>query len=194
MSEADAELVQRVLDGERSAFEALVARHIGRCQAVARSILHNDPAVDDVVQEAFMRAYNRLGQLSQPSQFPSWLATITRNEAISWLRRQKNKRSVGMENVVLVAPEADSEEESQRAEDKVKGQLLRITIGRLKDSYREIITLKYDSNLSYEEMAETLGTTVANVEKRLYRARKALHREMLKSSVQIEAQTRVNQD
>ena len=43
-------------------------------------------------------------------------------------------------------------------------------------------------------MAETLGTTVANVEKRLYRARKALHREMLKSSVQIEAQTRVNQD
>lgn len=192
MSEADAELVQRVLSGERSAFEALVARHIARCQAVARSVLGNDPAVDDVVQEAFMRAYNRLGQLAQPAQFPSWLATIARNEAITWLRNQKNKRSVTMENVVLIAPEAEDESAQQRGEDYINGQLLRLTIGRLKDSYREIITLKYDAGLSYEEMAESLGTTVGNVEKRLYRARKALQREMLKSSVQFEARSNID--
>ncbi len=193
MSDLDAQLVKRVLDGDQSAYEALVARHIGRAQAVARGVLGNDVAVDDVVQECFMRAYNRLGQLAQAQQFPSWLSTIARNEAISWLRKNKKAKQVDVDHVVLEAPNHDEEEEALERERKIQGRRLRAAIDNLKSSYREIINLKYDAGLSYEEMADTLNTSIANVEKRLYRARKALQKEMLKAGVQEEAQERAQQ-
>ena len=193
MAELDAQLVERVLSGEKSAYEALVARHIARAQAVARGVLGNDPAVDDVVQESFLRAYNRLGQLTQPAQFPSWLSTISRNEAITWLRRNRKAKSVDVDHVVLEAPE-DEEDDQATHEKQVQARRLRASIERLKPSYREIINLKYDAGLSYEDMAETLNTTVANIEKRLYRARKALQKEMLKSTIQEEAREQAPRD
>lgn len=193
MSELDGQLVARVLAGERAAYEALVTRHISRAQAVARGVLGNDPAVDDVVQEAFLRAYNKLGQLAQPQQFPSWLSTIARNEAISWLRKNRKARQVDVDNVVLEAPsqEQDPVEEHERM---VQARRLYASIERLKPSYREIINLKYDAGLSYEDMADSLNTSVANIEKRLYRARKALQKEMLKSTIQEEARENLPKD
>ncbi len=189
MSDLDGQLVKRVLDGDKAAFEALVARHIARAQAVARGVLGNDPAVDDVVQESFIRAYNRLGQLAQPAQFPSWLATISRNEAISWLRKNKKAKQVDVDYVTLEAPE-EEEDDVIDQEKMMQARRLRSSIDRLKASYREIINLKYDAGLSYEEMADSLNTTVANVEKRLYRARKALQKEMLKTTIQEEAKAK----
>lgn len=187
MSDLDAELVKRVLNGEQAAFEALVTRHIVRAQAVARGVLGNDPAVDDVVQESFLRAYRRLGQLSQPAQFPSWLGTIARNEAISWLRRNRKVKQIDVDQTQVAAPEEEDLSDADRHERSVQARRLRYSIDRLKASYREIINLKYDAGLSYDEMADTLNTSVANVEKRLYRARKALQKELLKTTVQEEA-------
>jgi len=73
MSEVDAELVRRTLTGDRTAFEALVAAHLVRARAVARTVLRDEAAIDDVLQESFIRAYERLGQLSEAATFPSWL-------------------------------------------------------------------------------------------------------------------------
>src|SRR3954471_18368803 len=94
MSEEDAQLVARTLAGDSTAFEALVVGHLGRAQAVARAVLGNHSAIDDVVQEAFLRSYDRLGQLTEPATFPSWLATIVRHEAVNYLRRSARVRSV----------------------------------------------------------------------------------------------------
>ena len=93
MSDSDAELVRRTMAGDRSAFESLVATHLGRARAVARSVLHDDAAVDDVLQESFLRAYNRLGQLGELATFPAWLCVIVRNESISWIRRSTRARA-----------------------------------------------------------------------------------------------------
>ena len=89
MAEADVTLVERTLGGDRTAFEALVAMHASRARAVARGVLGDDIAVDDVVQESFMRAYNHLGQLGEHATFPAWLSTIVRNEAVSSATRRR---------------------------------------------------------------------------------------------------------
>ncbi len=171
MSDTDAELVRRTMAGDRAAFEALIATHLARARAVARSVLNDDPAVDDVVQEGFMRAYNRLGQLGEPATFPSWLCVIVRNESISWIRRNARARAVTIEQ---------ASERAQREPDSENPRLapLRAALDKLPASYREIITLKYEAGLNYEQIAETLGTSVANVEKRLYRARQQLLSQM----------------
>jgi RNA polymerase sigma-70 factor (ECF subfamily) len=171
MSEFDADLVHRTLAGERSAFEALVAAHLVRAKAVARSVLGSDGATEDVVQEAFARAYSHLGQLTEPSVFPSWLASIVRNEAISWMRRNARHRSRALHDNIAAAPAGTPEEDPALAK-------LRQAMKQLSAPYREVLALKYEAGCSYDKIAETLGLSVTNVEKRLYRARQALLRLM----------------
>ena len=118
-----------------------------------------------------MRAYNRLGQLGEPATFPSWLCVIVRNEAITWIRRNARARAVTIEQ---------ASERVQREPDTENPRLapLRAALDKLPESYREIIALKYEAGLNYEQIAETLGMSVANVEKRLYRARQQLLSQM----------------
>lgn len=167
MSEADAELVRRALDGDRSAFEALVSAHVLRARAVARGVLGDDLAVDDAVQESFMRAYNHLGQLGEPATFPAWLCTIVRNEAVTWLRRNARVRTVDDE-LLKEIPQREPDGENPLLE------RLRTSLVRIPPQYREILALKYEAGLDYDRIAESLGISAANVEKRLYRARQAL--------------------
>jgi RNA polymerase sigma-70 factor (ECF subfamily) len=167
MAEADVTLVERTLAGDRTAFEALVAMHASRARAVARGVLGDDIAVDDVVQESFMRAYNHLGQLGEHATFPAWLSTIVRNEAVSWLRRNARVRSVDSE-ILKDVPQQEGMSENPQL-DRLRGAL-----DRLAPQYREILMLKYEANLDYEHIADSLGISVSNVEKRLYRARQAL--------------------
>lgn len=176
MSQEDAALVARTLAGDRSAFEALMATHLPRARAVARAVLGDDPAVDDVLQEGFLRAYDRLGQLGDPATFPAWVCVIVRNESISWLRRHARGRTQPLEQPLEpVAREAQGGENPRLAP-------LRAALDGLSPSYRTIIRLKYETDLSYEEIAATLGISVANVEKRLYRARQQLLEAMARTS------------
>ena len=165
MSSQDADLVARTLRGERAAFEVLVASHLRRAQALARAVVREPHAVDDVVQEAFLRAYRQLDALSVPSHFPSWLGAIVRNEAVTWLRRNA-RGHLDLTDQAPAAPEPMAPDPRLEA--------LRTALSALPAPYREILALKYDAGLDYPAIAETLGITVANVEKKLYRARQAL--------------------
>ena len=165
MSHQDAELVERTLRGERAAFEVLVASHLRRAQALARAVVRESHAVDDVVQEAFLRAYRQLGSLSVPAHFPSWLGAIVRNEAVTWLRRNA-RGHVDLSGQAPVAPEVVAPDPRLEA--------LSAALSALPAAYREILALKYDAGLDYPAIAETLGISVTNVEKKLYRARQAL--------------------
>jgi RNA polymerase sigma factor (sigma-70 family) len=172
MSEADAELVRRVLQGDRAAFEALITAHMDRVRAVAGSVVPDQEALDDVVQETFLRAYRRIGQLADLRTFPAWLARIARNEAISWHRRRKRRAQVPLDSLPLLEDPHEDDERDPAQDEK----LLRFNaaLGELRPAYREILALKYEAQLSYEQIAETLGTSTANVEKKLYRARQRL--------------------
>ncbi len=174
MSLEDAVLVNRTLAGDRTAFEALVAGHLRRAQALARVVVRDAAAVDDVMQEAFIRAYDRLGTLGEPAHFPAWLGTIVRNEAVTWLRRNARRAhsldGAQTRSLEPLAPEP--------LEPDPRLASLAAARASLSPAYRDIIALKYEADLDYLQIAETLGLSVANVEKRLYRARQALIKSM----------------
>lgn len=170
MGERDAGLVQRVLEGDRAAFEALMAGHLQRAQALAGAVVGDPDAVEDIVQESFLRAYRKLGTLSEPAAFPGWLARIVHNEAVSWLRRTRRRPTIPLDHLDLGT--ADPDPDAER--DRERMRRLEFALAELRPAYREIIALKYEARLSYEEIGETLGLSVPNVEKRLYRARQRL--------------------
>lgn len=166
MSDGDADLVQRALTGERHAFAALVEVHLPRARAIARAVLGDHAAADDAVQEAFLRAWERLGQLAEPGGFAAWLGQIVRREALDRLRRADRQRERPL-------PASDPPAKAPEPEDP-RLERLRAALGQLTVEQREILALRYEAALGYEEIATTLGLSLANVEKRLYRARQAL--------------------
>jgi RNA polymerase sigma-70 factor (ECF subfamily) len=114
-----------------------------------------------------MRAYSHLGQLGDRATFPSWLSTIVRNESISWLRRHAHQHTSSDEQMKgIVQPEPEREHPML--------ERLRSALVRISPQYREVLALKYEAGLDYDKIAEVLGLSVSNVEKRLYRARQAL--------------------
>ncbi len=163
MDAIDAGLVERTLAGERSAYEALVARHLARARAVASAIL-NDPSADDAVQEGFIKAYDRLGELSAPGRFGAWVVAIIRNEAIALRRRRARETPLSIAQAAPL-PEPDDDE---------RVIVVRRHMPRLNDDQRAILALRYEAGCDAESIAQTLGISVAAAEKRLQRAKLAL--------------------
>ena len=176
MEHHDAELVTRSLTGDHGAFEALIGRHQLRARAVAGAVLAGDQsAVDDVVQEAFVLAYRRLDDLGDPQRFAAWLRRIVHNQAVSWLRRHRKGRVVALgDHDVPDDGQGDATVQADDGDANPMLDKLRAALPKLRANYREILGLKYEAQLGYEAIADTLGISVANVEKRLYRARKRL--------------------
>jgi RNA polymerase sigma-70 factor (ECF subfamily) len=165
----DEDLVTAAIAGERPAYEALVAAWLPRVRAVVRAQLGDRPEADDAVQEAFVLAWRRLAQLSAPAAFGPWLMAIARNAAISWGRRISRSRLVAFADAGA-GPAAAAESAAEPAGDRGLARAL----ARLSPAHREILHLKYEAGLRYEEIAATLGISTAAVEKRLWRARQAL--------------------
>jgi RNA polymerase sigma-70 factor (ECF subfamily) len=166
---SDAGLVERFREGDDDAFTVLYERHKHGLLAYCRSLLGSAEAAEDVVQNAFLRAFEGMGGLRQPALFRSWLFTIARNEAYMLLRRP------AMEQVK--SGEVWAEESPADAAGRVDEEdLVRSLIARLKPEYREALVLVTYEGLRYAEIAEITKSSVSAVESRIFKARRALAR------------------
>lgn len=171
---SDQELVVRILSGHPDQFGSLVERHIRAAHAVAYARLGNAADAEDAVQEAFLRAYERLGSLRDPSRFGAWLLTIARHEAA----RVATKRN-------RTVPLTEDTDPLEPATDPNPGQhelnaLLREHVMRLPESSREVVLLHYFAGHSARDIADLLDLRRAAVLKRLQRAREALAETLLR--------------
>ncbi|MFN0057109.1 MAG: RNA polymerase sigma factor [Planctomycetota bacterium] len=182
--EGVADLVGLALAGDRRAFAALVERHSRLAAGVAYGILREEHLAADAVQEAFLKAYQGLGRLTQHDSFASWFVSIVRSTATDFVRR---KARFAMHEVPLVdeasmqhgagrggvgAPRVATPPESmQQAEEAAQ---LRKALNDLPEEYREVILLKHLEGRSYRDIARLLKTSVRAVESRLFRARQLL--------------------
>ena len=166
---ADANLVALTLDGDDHAFATLLERHERRFKHVAYKVLGMTQEADDAMQDAFLNGYRKLASLAQPERFASWMCRIIYHAAVMWLRRNRSRVTVPIQEELdeVQGPEPIVE----RAEEST---VVRVCLSKLSPSYQEVLRLKYEGQLSYEEMADRLSTTRVNVEKRLYRARRKL--------------------
>jgi RNA polymerase sigma-70 factor (ECF subfamily) len=173
---SDADLVTRTLAGDMRALEALMRRHNRTLFRTARAILRDDAEAEDVVQEAYVRAYAALPDFRGESKLSTWLVRITANEALM-RRRKRGRRAdvVPMDGTVdgeprkeAMSEEAGPEENAQRGEMR---RLLESRIDALPDDYRAVFMLRAVEELSVEETAAALGIPAATVRSRHFRAR-----------------------
>jgi RNA polymerase sigma-70 factor, ECF subfamily len=174
---SDQEVVRRVLDGETALFELIMRRYNQRLYRVARAILRDDAEAEDVMQEAYVRAYEHLGQFAGRSQFATWLTRIAIHEALA--RSQRRKRidqlganpwsELGRDREVDVAASALNPEEQLSVSEL--GRALEDAILSIPEQYRLVLMLRDVEQLSTTETAATLALSEENVKVRLHRAR-----------------------
>jgi RNA polymerase sigma-70 factor, ECF subfamily len=169
----DADLVALVLDGEKEVYELLVRRHNQRLFRAARAILRNDDEAEDVVQQVWVSAYQKLDGFRGDAAVSTWLTRIVVNEALGRRRRQQRG-----EHLALIEEERHAMNPSPSPEDAAAdgelGRLLETHIDRLPDIYREVLVLRDVEEMTTAETAALLGVSEETVRVRLFRARREM--------------------
>ncbi|MDB5354234.1 MAG: sigW 15 [Phycisphaerales bacterium] len=162
MVESDEELVQRVRHGEREAFSRLVERYEQPALVVANAILHSWHDARDVVQDAFVTAFERLNRLWSPHKFGGWLLRIVRRRAL-WHRRRQVARS----RLLVLMAQGPGREHAFTDEPAIDMAAL---IARLPEQECVVVSLRHLKELSVAQIARITGRPVGTVTKQLSRA------------------------
>jgi RNA polymerase sigma-70 factor (ECF subfamily) len=171
-------LVQAAKRGNDSAFEELVRRYDRNVFRIAQHITQNREDAEDVVQEAFLKAYGNLAQFQEQSKFYTWLVRIAVNEALMKLRRRKPERTVSLDEDIKTEDDSLPREiadwspnpEQQYTQSELR-EILSKTIQGLPPGFRTVFVLRDVEGLSTEETAAALELSVPAVKSRLLRAR-----------------------
>ncbi|HEY1463389.1 MAG TPA: RNA polymerase sigma factor [Terriglobales bacterium] len=171
-------LVQAAKAGDVGAFEELVKRYDRNVFRIAQHITQNREDAEDVVQDAFLKAYRNLAQFQGQSKFYTWLVRIAVNEALMKLRKRRPERMVSLDEEVKTEEDSVPREvadwspnpEQQYTQAELK-ELLSKTIQGLPPSFRTVFVLRDVEGLSTEETADALELSIPAVKSRLLRAR-----------------------
>jgi len=168
---SDEEIVERVLAGETSLFELLMRRYNQRLHRITRAIVGDDGEAEDVTQDAYVRAFEHLGQFAGRARFSTWLTRIAVHEASA--RRRRRRREVDSEDTMpmLVSTAAGPE---QRAADRELAQTIEAAVDALPEVYRSVFMLREVEGLTTAETAACLEINEETAKTRLHRARALL--------------------
>jgi len=180
-------LVEAAKKGDIGAFEELVRRYDRNVFRIAQHITQNREDAEDVVQDAFLKAYGNLAQFQGQSKFYTWLVRIAVNEALMKLRRRRPERTVSLDQDVETDEDTIPREvadwspnpEHQYNQAELR-DLLQKTIQGLPAGFRTVFVLRDVEGLSTEETAEALGLSIPAVKSRLLRARLQLRERLNK--------------
>ena len=171
-------LVNAARNGDVGAFEQLVRRYDRNVFRIAQHITQNREDAEDVVQDAFLKAFQNLGQFQGQSKFYTWLVRIAVNEALMRLRRRRPERMVSLDEEIRTEEDSMPREvadwspnpEQLYSQAELK-DILSKTIQGLPPGFRTVFVLRDMEALSTEETAEALNLSIPAVKSRLLRAR-----------------------
>ena len=180
-------LVHAAKAGDISAFEELVKRYDRNVFRIAQHITQNREDAEDVVQDAFLKAYQNLANFQEQSKFYTWLVRIAVNEALMRLRRRRPERMVSLDEDIKTEEDSMPREVADWAPNPEQlynqGELKEIlskTIQGLPPSFRTVFVLRDVEGLSTEETADALDLSIPAVKSRLLRARLQLRERLSK--------------
>lgn len=172
MPYTDGQLVRRALAGDTAAFAELERRHRRSALALARRLMDSPDDAEDMVQEALLRAWTRLGELREPDRFAPWLMAVVRSTCVESIRTGALRRTLALGIPISFEPlPTTPEEEAVRAETVRKARSL---IGELPEPYRTTARRYYLEGLTGPEIAARLEIAVGTVRARLHRARRMM--------------------
>lgn len=165
-------LIVRCQMGDDKAFERLVERYQGRLRYFVRGLLGEADKAEDVLQNVWLTVLRKLSSLRTPEAFSVWLYRIARNKALNELRSEK--RYVALREDAPI-PNMSEQQEEFSAQDAAK---IHAALERIRPEHREVLTLRFLEQMSYEEIAAVVGCNIGTVRSRLYYGKRALRREM----------------
>ena len=169
----DAELIQRTLAGDESAFGFLVDKYKGSVHALAYRKLGDFHTAEEITQDTFLKAYQKLSTLRDPARFPGWLYVIAARCCISWFRQNR----LQTESFDRVKGEMNAQSWAKYADVRVREEV-HSALENLPESERTVLTLYYMAGMTCEEIGRFIGTSCGAIRDRLYRARIRLKEEL----------------
>jgi len=184
VAHGDAELIARCKQGDQAAFRTLVDRHGRDAFVLARRLVGSDEDAEEVVQEAFLKAFRSLDRFRGGSAFYTWLYRIVYNGAIDRIRKTSRVRTVDYDDAIsrheevsgaveLLPPRMDADPGRVQARRELKEQM-ESALEHLSEAHRAVIVLREVQGLTYEQIAEVVGCPKGTVMSRLHHARKRM--------------------
>jgi len=182
---SDEEIVVHIHQGNPEAYGSIMRRYNQRMFRIARSIVSNDASAMDVVQESHIKAFTKLGEFRGPSTFLAWLYTITRNEALMFLRKHKKEVTMSKDEIHVINsdksnevtslyPEASVQRPDTHLENEQLQRLINREIDSLPDDFRIVFVLRAIEQLSVKETAEILEVKEETVKTRYFRSKRLI--------------------
>lgn len=181
-SEQDRELVERALEGDESAYQALVEKYERALYHHIRKTVRNEQVVEDLVQESFIKAFEALDTYSPEYAFSTWLYRIAKNHAIDFLRKRKLRTRSIDKPIRTKEGEMDYQvpdttyRPDQHIVDDQRKELIQEAIDSLPPKYYRVIVLRHQQEKSYQEIADELDLPLGTVKAHIFRARERLNK------------------
>ena len=179
----DVQLIHAVLSGDDAAFDTLVEKYQKSVHALAWRKIGDFHYAEEITQDTFLRAYQNLSTLRNPSQFLGWLYVIANRLCLNWLRKQKPAKQLqSLEDTPVeeVAKSAYARYVLERRETEAtehRFEIVKKLLEKLPESERTVVTLYYLGEMTTKEVGRFLGVSVETIRTRLHRARKRLREE-----------------
>ncbi|KXK15953.1 MAG: ECF subfamily RNA polymerase sigma-24 factor [Chloroflexi bacterium OLB14] len=165
----DRDLILRAKRGESEAYGEIVTRHQTSVFNVCYRILHNRNDAEDLAQETFMRAYDKLETFDIEREFGAWIRRVAANVCFNFLESQKTSLALDEERDQDKSPSP-----SQQVEVKERSEQIRQALASLPSNYRLVVEMRHYQEMSYDEIAHELKIPLSDVKSHLFRARKIL--------------------
>ena len=181
MKHDDAELIERTLEGDDHAFATLVEKYQEQIHALAWQKIGDFHIAQEITQDAFITAYQKLATLTHHNRFAGWLYVITCNECNMWHRKKKPQLQSLEETDPMELEEVYYSDYVSRQREEAANQnrraIVRKLLNKLRESERTVVTMHYLAGLTCEEIGRFLGVSPNTVKSRLHRARERLKKE-----------------
>jgi RNA polymerase sigma factor (sigma-70 family) len=178
----DYELIGKAIKGDQSSYDRLMKKYYKLVHNLIFRMIYNKEDVEDLTQEAFIKAFNSLEKFDHQFAFSTWLYKIASNNCIDYLRKKKL-------NTISIDKEFDSEDEDLRFEipdndykpdrnilDREKKKILEDAIESLPEKYKTVILLRHQDEMEYDEIAKKLNIPLGTVKAHIFRGRELLNK------------------
>ena len=164
----DQQIVQRILEGDAQAFELIINRYEKSIVRFIYQMIKNKETAEDLTQEVFIMAYNKLYSYRQEYKFSTWLYSIARNKTIDFIRKDSKVKNISIDELGPITSKESSPEE--KAEFKEFKKAIESFIETLDIVDKQILTLRYSrEELTFNDIADMLDMSLSSVKKRYYK-------------------------
>jgi RNA polymerase sigma-70 factor (ECF subfamily) len=174
--EKEFQLIQDILDGQQDRYKILVDRYASMVFSIVGNFVNRKADREELAQQIFVKAYERLDSFKKQSKFSSWLYTLARNHCLDYAKniRRSNKEFGEMESHELEANMKVEDLPNDDIERQEEGAILEKALSAIKPIYAEAFLMKYRDNMTYKAMAKRLDANEGALKVRVHRARKEL--------------------